>query len=104
MRKVHWNKLAQSDYYQNIDYLLREWSEKDAQEFIDEVDEIEYILKTGKVDFQDTNRSDIKPYVICKQNKPAFTLRQGLTCQWLEANVHVMQTYKYKSANYFLNV
>jgi hypothetical protein len=67
MRKVHWNKLARSDYYQNIDYLLREWSEKDAQEFIDEVDEIEFILKTGKVDFQDTNKRDVKRYVICKQ-------------------------------------
>ena len=30
MREVHWNKLARSDYYQYIDYLLREWSEKDA--------------------------------------------------------------------------
>jgi len=67
MRKVHWNKLARSDYYQNIDYLLREWSEKDAQEFIDEVDEIEFILNAGKVDFQDTNSKDIKRYVICKQ-------------------------------------
>jgi hypothetical protein len=67
MRKVHWNKLARSDYYQNIDYLLREWSEKDAQEFIDEVDEIEFILKAGKVDFQDTNKRDVKRYVICKQ-------------------------------------
>ena len=67
MRKVHWNKLARSDYYQNIDYLLREWSEKDAQEFIDEVDDIEFILKQGKVEFQDTNVRDIKRCVICKQ-------------------------------------
>ena len=37
MRTVQWNKLAVRDYYDNIDYLLREWSEKEAQEFIDEV-------------------------------------------------------------------
>ena len=67
MRKVHWNKLARSDYYQNIDYLLREWTEKDAQEFIDEVDETEFILKQGKVDFQDTNIGEVKRCVICKQ-------------------------------------
>ena len=67
MRKVHWNKFARADYYQNIDYLLREWSEKDAQEFIDEVDDIESILKQGKVEFQNTNVRDIKRCVICKQ-------------------------------------
>jgi hypothetical protein len=47
--------------------LLREWSEKDAQEFIDEVDDIESILKQGKVEFQNTNVRDIKRCVICKQ-------------------------------------
>ncbi len=67
MREVHWNKLARSDYYQNIDYLLREWSEKDAQEFIDEVEDIEYILVQGKVEFQDTNVRNIKRCIICKQ-------------------------------------
>lgn len=67
MREVHWNKLARSDYYQYIDYLLREWSEKDAQEFIDEVDDIEFILKQGKVDFQDTNIREIKRCIICRQ-------------------------------------
>ncbi|NBC82153.1 MAG: type II toxin-antitoxin system RelE/ParE family toxin [Bacteroidetes bacterium] len=67
MRKVHWNKLARYDYYQNIDYLLHEWSEKDAQEFIDEVDEIEFILIQGKVEFQDTAVCDVKRCVICKQ-------------------------------------
>lgn len=67
MRKVKWNKVARTDYYENIDYLLREWSEKDAQEFIDDVYETEFILKQGKVQFQDTNIKDIKRCVICKQ-------------------------------------
>jgi plasmid stabilization system protein ParE len=67
MRKVYWNRLARSDYYQNIDYLLREGSEKDAQEFIDEVDDIEFILKQGNLDFQDTNIKEIKRCIICKQ-------------------------------------
>ena len=67
MRKVRWNKLARSDYYQNIDYLLREWSEKDAQEFIEEINEIEFILAQGKVDFQNTNVKGVKRCVICKQ-------------------------------------
>ena len=67
MRKVHWHKLARSDYYQNIDYLLGKWSEKEAQEFIDEVDDIGYILKQGKVEFQCTDVEDVKRCVNCKQ-------------------------------------
>jgi len=37
MRAVLWNKLARQDYFENIDYLLQNWSEKEAQKFIDEV-------------------------------------------------------------------
>ena len=47
--------------------MLREWSEKEAQEFIDEVQEIENILRKGVVEFQDTDRQDVKRCVICKQ-------------------------------------
>lgn len=67
MRSLIWNKLAKVDYFENIDYLLREWSEKEAQEFIDEVQEIENILRKGVVEFQDTDRQDVKRCVICKQ-------------------------------------
>jgi hypothetical protein len=67
MRTVHWNKMAKLDYYDNIDYLLRDWSEKEAQVFIDEVDEIEFILKQGNIDFQNTEIPNIKRCVICKQ-------------------------------------
>jgi hypothetical protein len=67
MRTVRWNRLACLDYYQNISYLLQNWSEKEAQHFIDEVFEIETILKTGNVEFQDTDRVGIKRCVINKQ-------------------------------------
>jgi uncharacterized LabA/DUF88 family protein len=33
MRKIRWNKLAREDYYHTIDYLLEEWSEKEAQDY-----------------------------------------------------------------------
>jgi hypothetical protein len=67
MRTVHWNKIARLDYYDNIDYLLRDWSEKEAQEFIDAVDETEFILIQGNVEFQNTDMPEIKRCVICKQ-------------------------------------
>lgn len=41
MRAIHWNKIARRDYFENIDYLLQNWSEREAQKFIDEVFEIE---------------------------------------------------------------
>ncbi|MBI9068258.1 MAG: hypothetical protein JEZ09_13270 [Salinivirgaceae bacterium] len=67
MRKIHWNNLAKLDYYENIDYLLNKWSEKDAQEFIDVVFESEIILSKGNVDFRETDIADLRCYVVCKQ-------------------------------------
>jgi plasmid stabilization system protein ParE len=67
MRTVLWNKLARLDYYQNISYLLQNWSEKEAQNFIDKVYEIETMLAKGNVEFQKTDRLGIKRCVINKQ-------------------------------------
>ena len=66
MRTVRWNKLARLDYYQNISYLLQNWSEKEAQNFIDKVWEIEKQLAKGNIEFQDTDRTNIKRCVIDK--------------------------------------
>lgn len=67
MRQIKWNKLAKEDYYNNIDYLLSKWSEKEAQHFIDEVDEILFILKHGNIEFQETDYRDIRRCVIGPQ-------------------------------------
>jgi len=67
MRVVRWNKLARQDYFENIDYLLLNWSEKEAQKFIDEVFEIERMLANGNIEFQNTDRIGIKRCVINKQ-------------------------------------
>ncbi len=66
MRAVYWNKLARRDYFDNIDYLLQNWSTKEAQKFIDEVFEIERTLANGNVEFQNTDRVGIKR---CRINK-----------------------------------
>ena len=67
MRKVFWNKLAQADYFQIIDYLLINWGESSAQDFIDKVENIELILTAGKIDFEKTNRKNIRRCVVAKQ-------------------------------------
>lgn len=45
MRRIIWNEFARQDFYQNIDYLLKEWSEKEAQAFIDKVFDVLYALE-----------------------------------------------------------
>ncbi len=67
MRNIHWNNKAKLDYFKNIDFLLEKWSEKVAQDFIDEVFEVEFILSQGNVDFQDTDFVGVKRFVIRKQ-------------------------------------
>jgi plasmid stabilization system protein ParE len=67
MREIVWNNKARLDFYENIDYLLENWSEKAAQQFIDEVSHIEFILKQGNVDFQNTDFEGVKRFVFRKQ-------------------------------------
>ncbi len=67
MRRILWNEFARQDYYQNIDYLLKEWSEKEAQAFIDKVFDVLFVLEKGNVEFQKTSKKDIRRCVITKQ-------------------------------------
>ena len=67
MRKIKWNPLAKKDFYDNIDYLLKEWSEKEAQAFVDEVLFAEHLLSQGNVDFQNTDIKGVRRFVIRKQ-------------------------------------
>ena len=67
MRLVVWNKLAQLDFYEIIDFLLQNWSEKEAQNFINKVHEIEVLPAKGNVEFQNTDRVGVKRCVIHKQ-------------------------------------
>lgn len=52
MRDIEWSPKAETDYYAIIDFLLKNWSINEAQNFIDQVYDIEYILKQGNVDFK----------------------------------------------------
>lgn len=67
MRKVLWNNQAKLDYFENIDFLLEEWSEKEAQKFIDQVYEIEFLLKQDNVDFQKTDFKGVNRCVVMEQ-------------------------------------
>ena len=67
MRIIKWNSQAKLDYYQNIDYLLERWSEVEAQKFIKQVSEIEFILRQGDIYYQDTDYTNVKRCLINRQ-------------------------------------
>jgi len=97
MRKVIWNPLAREDYFQNIDYLLREWTEKEAQTFIDKVSDILFLLNKGNVEFQKTNRKNIHRCVITKQISLFYQIRDDKTVVllrfWNNYKDHSSRTY-----------
>lgn len=55
MRRIIWSPRSLKDYAKIIDYLLIEWTLKEVQKFVEQVEEVTSILKKGIVDFR-TNR------------------------------------------------
>lgn len=67
MKKVIWNDLALLDYHENIDYLLKEWTEQEAVKFIDEVESLIFKLKQGNIEFKESGYQNIRECIVCKQ-------------------------------------
>lgn len=68
MRDVEWSSKAEADYYAIIDYLLKNWSLREAQHFIDQVYDIEIILKLGSIDFRKASYRNIIIATLSKHN------------------------------------
>ncbi len=54
MRRIVWANRAKLDYWDNISYLQKEWTEKEVKFFISEVDSIMELLQVDTVEFQST--------------------------------------------------
>ena len=67
MRKIIWTNEAESDYSANIDYLLKEWTISEAEEFINKAEELLYHLKDGKVKHKASKFEGVRECVVCKQ-------------------------------------
>lgn len=67
MREVIWSPEAKNDFESNIDYLLLEWTEKEAQKFIDDVFDVLYLLQKSNVEFQKIGYSNIHVAKVCAQ-------------------------------------
>jgi plasmid stabilization system protein ParE len=63
---VIWAPQAKQDFWNNIDYLEPEWSEKAAQNFIDKVNTTIELLKNDNVLFIKTNYKSVYKIVITK--------------------------------------
>ncbi len=67
MRKEIWTAIASDEYDENIAYLLKNWSEKVALDFIEKVESVLYNIKTEIVEYPLTQNRNVRKCVICKQ-------------------------------------
>lgn len=67
MITISWSELAKIDYWENIEYLDKEWTIKDVHNFIDKVDEIINLLSKQNLTFKPTNYKDTYQVPVVKQ-------------------------------------
>lgn len=65
--EIIWSDDAKLDYDVNIEYLLREWTEESAVNFIDEVDAVLELLKINPKLYPKSDYKSIRKAVIRKQ-------------------------------------
>jgi plasmid stabilization system protein ParE len=58
--KIIWSEPAKLDYWNNIDYLIQEWSEKVAKNFINKVDMVINIITLRPKIFKLTSYKNIR--------------------------------------------
>lgn len=66
MKDIIWNQSATEDYHDNIDYLLKKWTEREALFFMDEVESIISLIKKDIVVFKESGFKGIRQCVINK--------------------------------------
>ncbi|MDX9853707.1 MAG: type II toxin-antitoxin system RelE/ParE family toxin [Tenuifilaceae bacterium] len=67
MRQIIWTEEAESDYSANIDYLIKEWTLKEAEEFIEKTESLINLLMIGRVKHKVSKFEGIRECIVCKQ-------------------------------------
>lgn len=67
MATIHWSVLAKEDYWDNIDYLLSEWTQEEALNFISKVDEYLNIISKKPKTFKSTGYKNVHVVPIVSQ-------------------------------------
>ncbi|HPH46529.1 MAG TPA: type II toxin-antitoxin system RelE/ParE family toxin [Chryseolinea sp.] len=65
--KIIWSTQATIDYHQNIFYLLKNWPDQVAIEFIDDVDAVIKLLESNPEVYPLTDHKEIRRVVVRKQ-------------------------------------
>jgi hypothetical protein len=67
MMTIHWSEPAKFDYWNNIEYLEREWTLKEVYDFMDKTDELIDLLEKGNVTFKPTDYKNTYQVPVVKQ-------------------------------------
>jgi len=72
--KIEWTLASRNDYWQNIEYLENDWSEKEVFHFINEVDFSLNLLLKGNVIFNKSEYPNVYKMVLIKQITIYYTI------------------------------
>lgn len=78
--KIIWSDEAIADYHQNIDYLLKEWSEQVAVEFIEDVEAVIELIKNHPELYPSTDHQGVRKALIRKQITLFFKVQDKEIC------------------------
>jgi hypothetical protein len=67
MMTIHWSEPAKFDYWNNIEYLEREWTLKEVYDFMDKTDELIDLLEKGNITFKPTDYKNTYQVPVVKQ-------------------------------------
>ena len=67
MANIIWSDIAKQDYWDNIDYLLDKWTEKEAVGFIESVDNALRLIRQNPKMFSKAGYKNIRSVVIVSQ-------------------------------------
>jgi plasmid stabilization system protein ParE len=67
MDNIHWSDLAKEDYWNNIDYLLDQWTANEAANFIEKVDQYLNIISKKPKTFSATKYKKIHAVPVVPQ-------------------------------------
>ncbi len=65
--EIVWSDNAELDYHENINYLLKKWSEESASNFIEEVDAVLDLIKINPKLYPESDYKSVRRVVIRKQ-------------------------------------
>ena len=77
VKEVVWGKRAFNKFQKIVEYLLKEWSEKVAEEFIDKSEEkIELLKNFPNIGLKSTKKVGLRKINLSKQNMLVYRIKE----------------------------